>query len=110
MTKKQPEKIDKILAEAKTLLRKQYGDRLKGIVLFGSYARGDFSEGSDVDLLALLSSLSDPLAESDPIFPAVCDISLRNDIVLSIILMDFDAFNTRKTPLILNARKEGVWI
>ena len=87
MARKRPRKIDKILAEAKALLSAQYADRLKGVVLFGSYARGDFTEGSDIDLLALLSHLADPLAESDPIFPAVCDLSLKHDIVLSIVLM-----------------------
>jgi predicted nucleotidyltransferase len=110
MARKLPRKIDKVLAEAKVLLTTQYGDRLKGVLLFGSYARGDFTEGSDVDLLALLSDLADPHGESEPVFPAICDISLKNDIVLSVILMDFDAFNTRKTPLILNVRREGVWI
>jgi predicted nucleotidyltransferase len=110
MTRKRPGKIDKVLAEAKALLSAEYADRLKGIVLFGSYARGDFAEGSDIDILVLLSPLVDPRAERERIFPAICDLSLKHDIVLSVILMDFDAFRTRKTPLILNAGKEGVWI
>jgi hypothetical protein len=37
-------------------------------------------------------------------------VCFKYDTVLSIVLMDFDAFHSRKTPLILNARKEGVWI
>lgn len=41
----------------------KYGDRIKKIVLFGSYARGDYSEESDVDVLiiggATLSDLID---------------------------------------------------
>ncbi len=110
MAKKRPRKIDKVLAEAKAMLSAQYANRLKGIVLFGSYARGDFTEQSDIDLLVLLSHLPDPLAEDERIFPAICDLSLKYDTVLSIVLMDFDTFHSRKTPLILNAGKEGVWI
>ena len=110
MAKKRPRKIDKVIAEAKALLSAEYANRLKGIVLFGSYARGDFTEESDIDLLVLLSHLPDPLAEDERIFPAICDLSLKYDTVLSIVLMDFDAFHFRKTPLILNAGKEGVWI
>jgi predicted nucleotidyltransferase len=34
---------------AKTIL----GDRLKRVILYGSYARGDFHEGSDVDIMIL---------------------------------------------------------
>ena len=110
MARKRPGKIDKVLAEAKALLSAQYAHRLEGIVLFGSYARGDFTDGSDIDLLVLLSPLSDPLVERERIFPAICDLSLKYDTVLSLVLMDCDAFHSRKTPLILNAGKEGVWI
>lgn len=31
-----------------------YGSHLKQIILFGSYARGDFNEDSDIDLMILL--------------------------------------------------------
>ena len=110
MARKRPGKIDRVLAEAKALLSAQYAHRLKGIVLFGSYARGDFTEGSDIDLLVLLRPLPDPLAERERIFPAICDLSLKHDVVLSLVLMDFDAFRSRMTPLTLNAGKEGVWI
>lgn len=110
MASKRPQVIDKILAETKTLLCARYARRLKGIILFGSYARGDFTEGSDIDLLVLLSPLPDPVAERARISPAICDLCLKYDVVLSIILMDFDTFRSRKTPLILSAGKEGVWI
>ncbi|MFZ0929851.1 MAG: nucleotidyltransferase domain-containing protein [Syntrophobacteraceae bacterium] len=110
MGRKRPGKVDRVLAEAKALLSAQYAHRLKGIVLFGSYARGDFAEGSDIDLLVLLRPLADPLDERERIFPAICDLSLKHDVVLSLVLMDFDAFRSRRTPLILNAGKEGVWI
>ncbi len=110
MARKRPGKIDRVLAEAKALLSARYAQRLKGIVLFDSYARGDFTEGSDIDLLVLLRPLPDPLAERERLFPAICDLSLEHDVVLSLVLMDFDAFRSRVTPLIVNAGKEGVWI
>ena len=34
--------------------RQHYGDRLRGIYLFGSRARGDFEEESDVDVVVVL--------------------------------------------------------
>ena len=77
MARKRPGKVDKVLAEAKALLSAAYADRLKGIVLFGSYARGDFTKESDIDLLVLLSHLPDPLAEDERIFTAICDLSLN---------------------------------
>lgn len=107
MARKLPKKIERVLAETKAQLRALYPDRLKDVILFGSYARGDFSEGSDIDLLLLLDQVPDPDAEHDSYFPAICDLSLKYDTVVSVIPMDYETFNSRKTPLILNARKEG---
>lgn len=35
-------------------MQQHYGDRLARVVLYGSYARGDFHAESDVDLLVVL--------------------------------------------------------
>ncbi len=43
------EKVKKIIAEEKAEIRRQYKAEIKAI--FGSYARGDFHAGSDLDLL-----------------------------------------------------------
>ncbi len=43
-----PESIRLALKELKQLLMETYGERLSGIYLYGSYARGDFHPGSDV--------------------------------------------------------------
>jgi predicted nucleotidyltransferase len=84
-----------------------FHDRLKEIILFGSYARGDFQKGSDIDLLLLLDRISATLPERDKYFSVVCDLSLKYDTVLSVIPMDIETFETRKSPLILNIWKEG---
>jgi len=107
MAKKLPKKIELLLNEAKGQLRSLYPDRLKDIILFGSYARGDFSKGSDIDLLLLLDQISAPTAERDRYFPMVCDLSLRYDTVVSVIQMDISTYQTKRSPLILNIQKEG---
>lgn len=48
--------IEPILDEAKERLQKIYGERLKGLILYGSYARGDATEGSDIDLIIVSQS------------------------------------------------------
>ena len=40
-------------------LRGRFGDRLRSIRLFGSYARGEANEDSDVDLLVVVDDLTD---------------------------------------------------
>ena len=41
--KKIPENINKIISEFITVINDTFGDRVKKIILYGSYARGDFS-------------------------------------------------------------------
>ncbi|MBT0651428.1 nucleotidyltransferase family protein [Geomobilimonas luticola] len=110
MAKRLPKKIEKALAETKSRLHAIYAQRLKDIILFGSYARGDYTKGSDIDLLVLLDRVSDPEAERDQYLPVVHDLSLKYDTVVSVIPMDYEMYGSKKTPLILNAHREGVRI
>lgn len=36
-------------------IKKIYGDHLKAVILYGSYARGDFQSDSDVDIMILVN-------------------------------------------------------
>ena len=46
---------ERALAEFSTAIRRHYGDRLVGLYLFGSRARGDHVPDSDVDVAVVLS-------------------------------------------------------
>jgi predicted nucleotidyltransferase len=46
--------INPILEDFKKRVRKLYGNKLKNILLYGSWARGDVKEHSDIDLAVLL--------------------------------------------------------
>ena len=107
MARKLPKKIERVLTETKAQLSALYPKRLKDIILFGSYARGDYTKGSDIDLLLLLDHVVDSGVEHELYFPVICDLSLKYDTVVSVIPMDYETYHSRKTPLILNARKEG---
>ncbi len=43
-------------------------------------------------------------------FPTVCNLSLKYDTVVSVVPMDYETYLNTKTPLILNARREGIRI
>ncbi|MBI2353977.1 MAG: nucleotidyltransferase domain-containing protein [Deltaproteobacteria bacterium] len=103
-----PDEIERIVTEAKNRLHDLYGDQLKDIILFGSYARGDYSHDSDLDLLLLLESPHDYNSEWARYLRLAGDLSLKYDTLVSIIPMDYATYQTRKTPLILNVRREGV--
>jgi predicted nucleotidyltransferase len=47
-------------------LQELYGDRFRGLLLYGSYARGEADEGSDVDLcLAPPTQIAQLIAEME---------------------------------------------
>lgn len=107
MKKKIPQTIKIILADTKAHLKKIYGDALKDIILYSSYARGDFTEGSDIDLIILLEDIKELAAERKKYFDAIWELYLKYDTVISIIPLREDEYRTRRLPLILNAKREG---
>lgn len=108
MHRKIPGKIKTILDEVKKHLEKIYGNKLKGIILYGSYARGDYTDGSDIDLIILLEDMKDPLAEREKYFNEVWQLDLKYDTVISIIPFKEEEYRKRKLPVILNAKREGI--
>ena len=108
MAKRIPENIKSILNETRICFDAIYAQRVKELILFGSYARGDFEPGSDIDLLLLLDHLEDLDTERARYMPAICELSLKYDRVVSVIPMEYETYQTRKTPLIVNVQREGV--
>jgi len=105
-----PKEIKPILDEAKKYLEQIYRDKLKGIILYGSYARGDFTDGSDIDIIILLEDMKDPIAERERYFDVIWELDLKYDTVISIIPIKEEEYRTRRLPIILNAKREGVSI
>lgn len=102
-------KINKILRELKKGLVLIYGDQLKAVVLFGSYARGDaHPPDSDIDVLLVLKdefNYGEMQRRSSEFVAALC---LEYDVVISRVFVSEAEYAQSKMPLMLNVRKEGV--
>lgn len=103
-----PENVAQALTELKAALVELHGDRLRGVYLFGSYARGDFHEDSDVDVLIVLAGEVCPHAEINRSSEVVAEICLRNDVVIADVPVAEDRFKRRQEPLLENAAREGI--
>ena len=108
MKRKIPGQIKPIIEEVKTRLKEIYGPRLKKIILIGSYARGEAGPGSDIDLIILLDDLEDEYQEREKYFKAILEVDYKYDTVITIIPFKESEFNSRRLPLILNAKREGI--
>ena len=87
------------------------GKKLKKVILYGSYARGDFKKNSDVDIM-ILADLSFEEIENyrDQISDIAYDIELNTGIILSPIIKNIKTYNNRVKfiPFYKNVQKEGV--
>ncbi len=86
-----------------------YGDHLIKIVLYGSYARGEQTEESDIDIAVLLKD-GDTEEMHDAMTDIVVDCELDQGITFSVISLDYDQYeNWKKTlPFYMNLEREGI--
>lgn len=106
--RKIPQAVQLALKELQEYLGEIYGKRLRGIYLYGSYARGDFHAGSDVDVLIALEGMVSPSQEIDRIGDGVADICLDHDVLIATFPVPEEWLKQRKSPLFENVRQEGI--
>jgi len=97
-----------ILSELRQRLEAIYGERLVRLVLFGSQARGDAEDGSDIDVMVVLKGQVSPCEEIERTEEIVAGISLEHDVVICCVFMAEDRFEHEQSPLLMNVRREGV--
>ena len=103
-----PEKLEEILSALRTGLEDLLGDQLEAVYLYGSHARGEAQPDSDIDVLVVLKEdfdYSDVLNKTSTL---ASDLSLQNDTVISCVFVTKADFLNRRTPLLINIRREGV--
>jgi len=101
--------IEHILKEFREKVEKLYGKRLKKIILYGSYARGQANdEHSDIDLAVVLDGDISPGKEIDRMIDIITDINLDYGVLLSVYPVSENDYRSVNSPLLLNVRREGI--
>ena len=99
---------NEIIQKCKEALVKQYGKRLKGVILYGSMARGDSAASSDIDLLVLLDQPLDYFAELRQLVDVLYPIQLESEQLISAKPVSIKDFELGTVSLYRNAQREGV--
>ena len=80
------------------------------IVLYGSYARGDNSKNSDIDILILIDKEKISPKDAERVSYPLYDIEFETGRIISPLILTKKSWETkhRITPFYQNVRKEGV--
>jgi predicted nucleotidyltransferase len=111
-----PEQLSFIAHVVVTSARKTLGDKLKEVILFGSYARGDYTEWSDVDIMLLIDEddqiTVQRLCEKVDGSPLLTELMIEMCAPLSTIAVPYSRFERIKAeyPFYRNVDREGVRI
>ncbi len=93
--------------------KQRLGEKLDAVVLYGSYARGDFNGDSDIDIMVRVICTKDQLHNYRHVLSDIAsDLSLEHDITVSISVVDSETFYRyrRHLPYFENIEREGVRI
>lgn len=101
-------KVEEVLKEFRAEIEKLFGKRLRNIILYGSWARGEATESSDIDLVITLEGDVIPGKEIDRMIDIITEINLKHGVLLSIYPISENDYSAVDSPLLLNVRREGV--
>ena len=95
------------------MLQKVYNDKLKSVVLYGSFARKTATDESDIDIMVLVDGTNQDLRVfEDRLSDVSTDISLKYSKVFSIIDISYQEYMTWKSisPFYKNVSQEALEI
>lgn len=104
-------RIDALLWDLEKRFKNIYGEKLKKILLYGSYARGEHDEESDIDVMVLVDMDEKEIKrQQDKVLDVVVDLTTRYGIVLSVIENNYSYFYdwVDVIPFFTNVEREGV--
>jgi len=102
--------LEKISSEVEHNLEAILKNRLKRIILYGSYARGDYDDESDIDFLVLTDLKDDEISSyRDKITDLTVELSIKYGKLASIVLKNESQFQKYHNflPFYTNVVKEG---
>ncbi|HUW20631.1 MAG TPA: nucleotidyltransferase domain-containing protein [Sedimentisphaerales bacterium] len=103
--------IEPILKEFKEQISELYGQRLKRVVLYGSYARGQANdEHSDIDLAVVLAGTVEPCEEIDRMADIFTDLNLEHNVLIAVYPVSETNFDKVESPLLISVRREGITV
>jgi len=96
------------LAELQAALHNLYGKNIPKLLLYGSYARGQESAASDVDVVLIYSKEVLPGQEIKRLQVILSSLNLRYQILISVLPTSIHQYQTSTSAFWKNVRREAV--
>ena len=100
--------LKELLAELKEGLKLIYGPRLKSFYLYGSYARGEQQDDSDVDVLVVLESYDHYVGEVRRSGQLASNLSLKYGVSVSRVFVTESDWKLKDSIFLDNVREEAM--
>ncbi len=103
--------IQKVTSTVVEKIIDRYKNKIDRIIMYGSYARGDFTSESDIDIMILMNCTEEEVRKyREEVCRIASRISLDSDVEVSIVLNDKASFYDRMDVLNFyqNVQREGV--
>ncbi|OHB56786.1 MAG: hypothetical protein A2173_04245 [Planctomycetes bacterium RBG_13_44_8b] len=102
------EQAIEITGKTKEALEKIYGKRLRMVCLYGSAARGQLHQDSDIDIAVILDRITDRFEEYERISQIGSDMSLSYDTLVSFLLVSESDYQNGRFAVHRIIKKEGI--
>ncbi len=97
-----------IASEARRNLENIYGQRLRGVYLYGSAARDQLTPNSDIDIAVILDMIPSRFVEHERTSQLGSDISLKRNTVVTFLLVSEADFTEGLFTIYRVIKREGV--
>lgn len=107
------EEIKSVLSAFSEEAQRVLGNNLRKIIIYCSYARGDYNENSDIDIMILTSLQEDVIgAVEDQLYDVTFDFLMEYGVNISVIVKNEEHFKywLGALPFYDNVEREGVVI
>ncbi|NPA75244.1 MAG: nucleotidyltransferase domain-containing protein [Euryarchaeota archaeon] len=101
------EKVERFVKELKRNLEDKYGAQIKKVILYGSQARGDATEESDIDILVVVKD--DANLEDIDKYLAYLSVEyyVRDVELVNAFVIRESEYYTKHSDYLINIRQEG---